>query len=88
MLCFVDRRDKAYPALPSAIAETVAEIVQVYSIQEPKDTAAQDRSMSHLHAWPPCKCLMKKAQTKPVAFRITYRCNKAAEDAALLVQGG
>ena len=62
MTCFVDRHDNAYPALPSAIAETVAETVQVYSIQESEDTAAQDSQMSHLHAWPPCKCMMKKAQ--------------------------
>ena len=31
-----------YPGLPSAIAGTVAETCQVYSIQELEDTAAQD----------------------------------------------
>jgi len=69
--------DNGYAALLSAVAGTVAEMVKTYSTQEAENNVLQHSYMSHLHTWPSCMCMMKKAQMKTVACRIAYWCKNA-----------
>jgi hypothetical protein len=78
--------DNGYAALLSAVAGTVAEMVKTYSTQEAENNVLQHSYMSHLHTWPSCMCMMKKAQMKTVACRIAYWCKNAFfEDSAFFV---